>query len=216
LVADLIVFDVRGNQGGNSANGHRVAEALWGEVVIEALPSLWEGIDWRVSAGNAEFLRNFNLARMVRNFGEDNEDTRTYRAFVDAYDLAVTSNAMFYSESFPRLPQRATVSNPVGGRVFLLTDAWCASACLNFADLLVAIDGVTHIGAETSADAIYIDNRSLALPSGQGRLGFSMKVYRGRVRGHNVSYAPEHTWHGSMTDDEGLERWVLELASGGN
>jgi hypothetical protein len=216
LTADLFVFDVRGNQGGNSANGQRVAEALWGETVIDALPPLWEAIDWRVSAGNAEFLRNFNLARTVRNLGEDHEDTREYRAFVDEYDRAVERNDLFYRESFTRPPHRATVFNPVRGRVFFLTDAWCASACLNFADLMVAIDGVTHIGAETSADAIYIDNRGVALPSEQGRLGFSMKVYRGRLRGHNVSYVPEFFWEGSMADDEGLERWVMELASGGN
>jgi len=212
LAADVIVLDVRGNQGGSSVNGKRVAEALWGEAVLEALPPLWEGIDWRVSAGNAAFLRDYNLARNVRNFGEDHEETRAYRAFVDAYDEAVVNNAVFYHEPAVRPAERATVSTPVDGRVFFLTDSWCASACLGFADLVLAIDGVTHIGAETSADAIYIDNRSLALPSGQGRLGFSMKVYRGRARGHNVSYAPEYFWDGSMADDEGIERWVMELS----
>jgi hypothetical protein len=181
LVADVIVFDVRGNQGGNSANGQRVAEALWGEAAIAALPPRWEGIDWRVSAGNADFLRNFNLARMARNFGDDAEDTRMYREFVDAYDIAVLNNEIFYRESSTIKDRRETTPNPVRGRVFFLTDTWCASACLDFADLIVAIDSVTHVGAETSADAIYIDNRSLTLPGEQGRLGFSMKVYRGRV-----------------------------------
>ncbi len=123
-----------------------------------------------------------------------------------------SANELFFHQSAGPPIQRTLASNPVGGRVFFLTDAWCASACLGFADLVLAIDGVTHIGAETSADAIYIDNRSVALPSEQGRFGFSMKVYRGRVRGHNVSYVPDLFWDGSMADDEGLERWVLELA----
>jgi hypothetical protein len=213
LAADVIVFDVRGNQGGNSANGHRVAEALWGEGVMAALPARWSSIEWRVSAGNADFLRNFNLARMERNFGADADVSREYRAFVDAYDDAVANNELFYRERTDAPTRRTLATNPVSGRVFFLTDSWCASACLGFADLMRAIDGVTHVGTETGADAIYIDNRGVTLPSDQGRLGFSMKVYRGRVRGHNVSYAPVFVWDGSMADGEGIERWIVDLAS---
>ncbi len=213
LAADVIVFDVRGNQGGNSANGRRVAQALWGEGVIAALPQRWEGIDWRVSAGNAEFLRRVNLSRMERNVGADAEATLAYRAFVDAMDDAVSNGDTLYHESAAASDRRATSNNPVGGQVFFLTDSWCASACLGFADLVLAIDGVTHVGTETGADAIYIDNRAVNLPSEQGWLGFSMKVYRGRVRGHNVSYAPDFIWERSMADDESLERWIIDLAS---
>ncbi len=216
LSADVMVFDVRGNQGGNSANGRRVAEALWGDSLIATLTERWEGIDWRVSARNAEFLRDFNLARMERNFGADAEGTLAYRAFVDAFDEAVSNGAVFYRESADASDRGATPRNPVTGQVFFLTDSWCASACLNFADLMLALDGVTHVGTETGADAIYIDNRSARLPSEQGRLGFSMKVYRGRMRGHNVSYAPDFVWEGSMADDEGLERWIAALASRSN
>jgi hypothetical protein len=189
---------------------------LWGEDVIAALPQRWDGIDWRVSADNAEFLRRVNLSRMERDVGADAEATREYRAFVDAMDNAVSHNDMFYHESATTADRRATPSNPVGSQVFFLTDSWCASACLNFADLMMAIDGVTHVGTETGADAIYIDNRGVTLPSEQGWLGFSMKVYRGRVRGHNVSYVPDFFWEGSMADEEGLERWIVGLSSRSN
>jgi hypothetical protein len=214
LAANAIVFDVRGNHGGNSAHGRRVARALWGEGVMAALPPRWEGIDWRVSAANADFLRRFNLSRMESSVGPDAEATHAYRALVDAMDHAVSNNDLFYHESTTTADRRAPPENPVSGRVFFLTDSWCASACLDFADLMYAIDGVTHVGTETGADAIYIDNRSVDLPSEEGWLGFSMKVYRGRVRGHNVSYTPAVIWEGSMADEEGLERWIVGLASG--
>jgi hypothetical protein len=201
LAAEIVVFDVRGNQGGNSANGRRVAEALWGEAVVTALPERWEAIDWRVSAGNAEFLRRVNLPRVVTTFGEDADATHAYRALVDAIDEAVSMDELYYRESATPVARTATPRNPVRGRVFFLTDSWCASACLDFADLMMAVGGVTHVGTETGADAIYIDNRGVRLPSDQGLLGFSMKVYRGRVRGHNVSYAPEFVWDGSMADE---------------
>ena len=79
-------------------------------------------------------------------------------------------------------------------RVFLLTDHACFSACLDFADVIRRVPGVVHVGLETRADAVYIDNRAQSLPSGLGWVGFSMKVYRNRLRGHNESYVPERVW----------------------
>ena len=66
------------------------------------------------------------------------------------------------------------------------------------------------MGRETSADAVYIDNRAMALPSGLGFLGFSMKVYRGRVRGNNEPYRPARVWPGDIRDTAALEKWILE------
>ena len=103
---------------------------------------------------------------------------------------------------------------PLDAKVYFLTDSRCGSACLDFADILVRVPGVVHVGRETSADAIYIDNRAVRLPSGLGVLGFSMKVYRDRVRGHNESYVPAYRWSGDMADQEGLERWLLDLDAG--
>ena len=41
------------------------------------------------------------------------------------------------------------------GRVLLLTDGDCASACLDFADLVLQLPGTTHLGLPTSADAVF-------------------------------------------------------------
>jgi hypothetical protein len=97
----------------------------------------------------------------------------------------------------------------LASKVVLLTDGWCASACLDFADLLLAIPGVRHVGAATYADAVYIDNRSVRLPSDLGWFGFSMKVYRGRPRGHNQPYVPTSPYEGMTWDTPTLQAWLI-------
>jgi hypothetical protein len=209
--ADILVFDVRGNHGGNSMYGSMVAGAIWGEEFIEAVRPRPEAIDWRVSRGNHRFLRDFNLARTTRRLGPDAPETRRYAEFVAQFEDALRRGQTYLTRSFDPGPSPIP-PNRLSGRVFLLTDDQCFSACLDFADIMRAIDGVTHVGFETSADAIYIDNRGVWLPSEVGRLGFSMKVYRGRVRGHNEPYVPHRAWSGDITDTPALERWIVSLA----
>lgn len=208
--AAILVFDVRGNHGGSSTYGSMVAAALWGEDFIAAARPRTEAVDWRVSRGNHRFLRDFNLARTERRFGPDAPQTRSYAEFVAQFEDALARGDTYLTRTVDPAPS-AIPANPVRARIFLLTDDQCFSACLDFADILRAIEGVTHVGLETSADAIYIDNRGVWLPSELGRLGFSMKVYRGRVRGHNEPYVPHRTWTGDITDTRALERWIVSL-----
>jgi hypothetical protein len=214
--ARIIVFDVRGNHGGNSRYGSMVAEALWGESFIDGVRPRAVAVDWRVSRGNHRFLRDFNLARTERRFGPDAQETLSYAEFVDRFEDALERDEVFLTEGQGRIASPGPApASPVSARIFLLTDDQCFSACLDFADILRAVDGVTHVGLETSADAIYIDNRGVELPSQLGRLGFSMKVYRDRVRGHNESYLPHESWSGDITDTPELERWIVSLAAEG-
>jgi hypothetical protein len=127
-------------------------------------------------------------------------------------------------QAFFRLPDEgpkevkraeALPASPVRGRVFLLTDGRCASACLDFADSALAMPGVTHVGLPTSADSVYMEVRSQLLPSGAAKLGVPIKVYRNRPRGHNVPYVPKHRYDGDLGDTAALEAWMLGLARGG-
>lgn len=213
--ADLVVFDVRGNSGGNSRFGDDVATALWGERFIEAARPRAAAVDWRVSAGNARFLRTVNLRRLEDQFGAAAPFTREYASFVAAMDSSVRAGGKLLRQSGDPGPAPGPLpQNLVRARVVLLTDSHCFSACLDFADVVLALPGVVHAGQETSADAVYIDNRSERLPSGEGWVGFSMKVYRGRPRGHNQSYVPGWPWDEPMGDTAALERWLAEKAMG--
>jgi hypothetical protein len=95
------------------------------------------------------------------------------------------------------------------GRVILITDRHCASACLDFADLVRLVPGALHAGKTTSADAVYIDMGSVRMPSGN-LLFMPLKVWRNRVRG-NEPLVPGVSFDCDMDDNDCVQRKTLAL-----
>lgn len=207
-----IVFDVRGNGGGNSAWGEKVAAALWGEpAVAQVVGSFDWTVDWRVSPDNLAYLGTI----VERN--ERDGLTEAAQSWAQARDTMAA--ALKKGQSLARVPEppkssaRRALKNLVTGRVFLLTDGKCASACLDFTDLVRRLPNVTHIGLPTSADAVYIDNTQVLLPSGLAWLSYSLKVYRNRLRANNEWYEPQVRWPGGVMSDEAVTTWIAKLAT---
>lgn len=212
LRAATVVFDMRGNGGGNSAWGERVAAAFWGEQsVAHVEDSFDETVDWRVSPDNIAHLNS------VVERTERDGLTEAAQSWARARDTVVA--ALKKGESLARVaepPKSSTGPAPkslVTGRVFLLTDGACASACLDFTDVVRRLPHVTHVGLPTSADAVYIDNTEALLPSGLAVLSYSLKVYRNRVRANNEWYEPQIRWPGGVMSDDAVTAWIAQLAS---
>ncbi|HEY2090511.1 MAG TPA: S41 family peptidase [Thermoanaerobaculia bacterium] len=204
-----VVFDVRGNHGGDSAWAREIAVRLWGkEWVAHVLDGFDQTIDWRASPKNIAWLER--MVDREKRAGLDAEAQEIARA-VAAMKVAAAENRPLARIEHRPHPSPAPASTPITGRVFLLTDNECASACLDLADLLRRLPGVTHIGLPTSADAVYIDNTNADLPSGLGILGYSLKVYRNRVRGNNEWYEPAIRWPGGEMTDESVAKWIATL-----
>jgi len=142
--------------------------------------------------------------------------TEAAQSWAQARDSVVA--ALKKGQSLARVPEPPTTSTQrapkslVSGRVFLLTDNECASACLDFTDVVRRLPNVTHIGLPTSADALYIDNTEAMLPSGLAWLSYSMKVYRNRLRANNEWYEPKIRWPGGVMSDEAVTTWIAQLA----
>lgn len=92
-----------------------------------------------------------------------------------------------------------------------MTDGVCTSACLDFADVLLRLPNVIHIGRPTDADALYIDINHVELPSALGIFQYSMKVFRTRVRSNNQGYEPAYRWPGGVMSDKAVAEWVKTL-----
>jgi hypothetical protein len=210
--ADVIVLDVRGNLGGSSSYGTAIAASLWGQTYIDYATPQADHVDWRASPDNQAFMTDNQLADTLVEYGPDHEYAVYYRALITGMQVAMETGRDYHPTN---QAESRSVAQPetITAKIFFLTDSYCSSACLGFADILRAIPDVTHIGVETSADAIYIDTAHLDLPSGLGSLTYPMKVYRGRPRGHNQSYQPHHLWSGGMADTPAIEEWVLELTN---
>lgn len=210
LRSATVVFDVRGNGGGNSAWAERVASAFWGERAVAHISESFDWtVDWRVSPDNIAHLNSV----VERN--QRDGLTEAARSWAQARDALVA--AQKHGLSLVRVPEPPKAStgpapqNLVTGRVFLLTDGACASACLDFADVVRRLPNVTHIGLPTSADAVYIDNTEMILPSGLAVLSYSLKVYRNRVRANNEWYDPEIRWPGGVMSDQAITAWIAQL-----
>ncbi len=208
--APYVVLDVRGNGGGSSTWADRLSEVLWGQAWIahHQAPSS-TAVDWRASPGNVDLMRGYQV--QLRDSGDAETLAYLDRA-VAGMDAAIASGTPYWrDDQTPSETASASGgSNPVAGPVFLLTDSVCASACLDAADRWLAA-GAVHIGSETSADSLYMEVRSMDLPSHMAQLGIPIKVYRGRARGHNQSLIPRHIYGGAVNDTPALERWVAAL-----
>ena len=209
--APWVVLDVRGNDGGNSGWGSEVAAALFGKQTIDRIEGQFDWtVDWRASSLNAAALRQ--AAEGSEKAGQT-ADALYRRELADEIETAAAAGKAYVLKSEPaRLEANTpTEASPFKGRVLLLTDYTCASACLDFADIARRLPGVVHVGLPTSADSIYIDNSGIELPSGHGSLSWSMKVYRNRIRSNNQWYEPAIRWPGGPMTDAAVANWVRGL-----
>ena len=77
-----------------------------------------------------------------------------------------------YDEHADKQKPKSVPNTDVSAKIFLLTDGHCVSACLGFADRLLAIPGAVHIGSPISADSNYMEVRDIDLPSGIGKMAY--------------------------------------------
>ena len=214
----FVVVDVRGNGGGSSYWAEAFVRGLYGDAYYEALrQKLGEGgyAVYRVSAGNVEHFRGL-LDSIRRQAGEDSRFYRYFASLAEEMAQALERGEVLYAHR-PEEDDGDAAAPPAeaepqfGGTVYFLTDASCASACLDFADVVRELPQLVQVGQPTNGDTLYMEVRSVRLPSNNGRLTFATKVYRERRRGHNAYYTPEHEWPGDIWRTDELEAWIGSL-----
>jgi hypothetical protein len=213
---DPIVLDVRGNGGGNSAWGQQIVEKLYGHDYVVALQTPYEAktyVEWRVSPANAAYIEQL-APRLQAEFGKDSDTGRWAQRTLDGMRQAKAEGRQLVHPAETPAPAAGPLpANPIHGRVLLLTDGSCGSACLDFCDLVRLLPNATHVGRSTFADSVYMELRRMPLPSGVATLGLPIKVYRDRPRGNNEAYTPQVRFAGDITDTAAVERWIGELAA---
>lgn len=216
-----IVFDTRGNGGGNSAIGDRIFDAATGgleydKTNLDSVPRIYA--QWRVSDDAIASLES-RIARMSAAQGADSIDVKWVTALRDSMRKAKADGLPWIEQpgSAARLTRADIVARNgklrrFSGSVVLLTDENCASSCLNFADSLRKVPGAIHMGQATSADTVYIDVGHVRLPSGN-HLVMPHKVWRNRLRGNNEALQPDVPLQVNMRDDAAVRQAVLDALS---
>ena len=216
---EIIVFDLRGNTGGNSMWGTELLQALYGKAYFQQQMSSMPLArhQWRVSPGNIAELSHFYLPTVKKSFGVMNAETQALKDTLQGMKTALQHQQLY----FPKMVSRASTItastdfvNPVKAGIYFLTDGRCVSACLDFVDQLSYFPHVIQIGQQTNADTDYTEVRVAKLPSG-ARLSFPMKVHRYRKRKSNQAYLPQGKYYyfGDINNTQKLKNWLLHLLS---
>lgn len=209
----VIVFDLRENQGGNPIFGYKIIQQLYGDSVVKNLqdPSSVSSRTLRLTQLNLdEFQKQLDASEKV--FWK--ESTGSAQPLIASLRKSLTAG----DKSFTFEPQtkKATQSiagrNPVKGQVFVLTNYTVASAALQFTDMLRSIPGVVHVGLPTYSQTQYTGVNKQQLPSGLGTMAFPMLSIDKLEENMLGSRQPEYRYDGDMTDTPALQRWVLQLA----
>ena len=210
--AKLVVLDTRGNRGGNSLVGAEILSALFGSQWVKSLDESSAYAMWRVSPFALSTL-NKALTTMESDYGKNSEAYQFVFSLTKSMELALHEKKDWLRQpstsSVDQEGSRGVNAQGFKGKLALVTDSFCASACLDFADVVLAVPGVVHFGLSTSADTLYIDIGSQTLPSG-AQFWLPLKVWRGRTRENNQSYDPQFVFDGDINDTAAVQKWVLD------
>ena len=212
-----IVFDTRGNGGGDSSVGGRIFEAATGDLDfdahgIERLPRVYA--QWRVSdVSVASAAEQVQRAKEV--YGAESSRVVSDQAFLDELTRERAKGQQWHEQwekskwgyriDREEIIRRHGKLKRFSGKVVLVTDSHCASACLDFADVVRLVPGALHVGKTTSADSVYIDTGWARMPSGNGLI-IPLKVWRNRLRGNNEPLVPDVSFDCDMDDDVCVRR----------
>lgn len=214
-----IVFDARGNGGGDSAVGERIIAAATGGLVfdrqdLERLPRVYA--QWRVSDVSIRGI-DWYIDMNRQRYGSDSERVKVLKALRKRLVQAQQAGQPWVdTPGEPRLTradlaQRHARLGRSGAGVALITDNNCASACLDFADQVRQIPGMVHLGQTTSSDTVYLEMAGrVALPSGN-HLAMPIKVWRNRVRRDGEALVPDIPLNVDMNDDGAVRAATLKM-----
>lgn len=195
----VIVFDLRGNRGGDSYWGDLILEALYGQDFLSWVFYPFEkeyGKDFRVSQGNQKWFEYM---------GKVERANRMRRVIKSGQTLL--RDTLPYLKPFPK-----ELTNPVKAQVVLLTDMWNQGNTLLFIDKLLMIKNILHVGQPTAGNTPYGDPRqAILLPSSLVLLDLPTSVSYGLERKSGQIHIPKHLYHGDIVKTKPLQNWILEL-----
>lgn len=215
-----IVFDLRGNTGGDSR---------WIDPLISAALSPTEKakyfraskkldlmtIQYRASPLNMERIKS--IAIDPTNGTSDEELTK----LASEMKTALTEGRDIVTEQFAERPvTRIVPSVRTTKKFYAITDGWCFSSCLVMLDKLNLIFNMTQLGWPTDSDTGYLQINQVDLPpvpelgGSVLQLTYPMARFDRRFRRDNIPYIPQIQFEGKPSDQQGLETWAMKKIEG--
>ncbi len=139
----IVIFDLRGNGGGDSSWGTELLKALFGtEYSNHCLVQKDRDVyaEWRASPGNLKHVERF-VPMLREQFQEGHPAIEWAETTYQGMKNAIASGDHYYPE--PKTPSNTSLSVDIGnlfkGKAIAIVDRGCGSACLDFLDGLKAV-----------------------------------------------------------------------------
>ncbi len=201
---DYIIFDLRGNRGGGAVWSRPIIRNLWGDDYIKHLGKKHDfNLTWvkkiRVSKKNFSNFKKYSNALEIKEFAlalNKNDDFFEKKWIIYNEDLNLYTNED---------------SAPFKAKIFVFTDHFCRSTCWLFANQLLQIPGVTHIGLPTAIQTRNSYAEKARSPSGNFDFFYPTEL---RVSPNiNVDQAliPSQIFNCDILDESEVINWVLSI-----
>lgn len=210
--ARYVVFDLRGNRGGNSTWGGTYGRILFGNAVVDALDEPASGKFFRASTAAVGRLRL--IAKEFRDEGPSMAEVANYwTKIADRVAASPDGDTKLFTD-FLNAPVKKLRRPPVPayrGPVYVLTDAGCFSSCVVAANILIKLGGI-NVGEVMGENEEYGEiTGPIDLPSKLGRYWLPISIIRQRKE--DLGGRPVvHAWTGAMDNDAGILAWIADLS----
>ncbi|HBL98626.1 TPA: hypothetical protein DDZ86_03215 [Candidatus Dependentiae bacterium] len=214
-----LIFDIHDNGGGNSEWGHEIISSLFSKDYADQQNDLLNKsvyVEYRVSPENLAHWKTI-AEKSSKDFGVKSESARWWERVCTQMERALKKGVALIrvsgeEEKGEPLFVKEKFGHTVTAKIYAIVNRYCVSATLDFIDELKGLDyPITLWGETTGADSLYMDVRSINLPSGQGQFIIPLKVYRGRKRGHNEPYKPDVVYTGNFEDKSSLVKSIQDF-----
>lgn len=214
--APYVVFDLRGNAGGNSTWGARFASILWGAEAVEARRLAQQSSDpahhgkyWRRSKAAGTKMRA--AADGYAAEGPDFAEVAQFWRELGNEILAASEDGLHQDECCRPRPRPSVIpQSTYRGKVFVLTDAGCFSSGVVVMNTFKRM-GAIQVGESSGQNEVYGESVGpFNLPSGLGWYRIPVSIIR-QPRSSLGGLPPDIRWPGAMDDDKGLREWIANL-----
>lgn len=202
-----IVFDLRGNGGGDSSWGSRALAALYGSAYAEKLGgTAVYGKQLIATPATVALYRDY--ASKPEYAASRDEMARALARLEAAMEAGKPMAELCGSSEAEAAARKAAVPRHPGRlRVAAVINRSCFSSCMAFLQRIRALDDALVLGEATVGYSPYGEINRFALPSGRGALGIPSALYLS-TQATREPFAPDIAYPGNMGDDAALMKWV--------
>lgn len=202
-----VVFDLRGNGGGDSSWGNRALQVLYGKPYGEQLGDT-SSYAKSLIADHATidlYKRFASLPEFAASKGELDDSLQKLKTAVHAGEKLAQVSGMAQAEA-----QALAIKvrrRPGGPRVAAVIDRGCFSSCMNFLQQIASMSDTVVLGEPTLGYSPYGEINRFDLPSGNGSITIPSAVYTA-FQATREPFVPDLHYPGNMADDQALMKWV--------